>query len=69
MNSSQIKISILKLFQPENEYPYMTPRIALNTAYIKDPTRRKSMQVFIYCKITLRVSGVDRTHHQEYIKH
>ena len=27
-----------------------------------------SMQVFIYCKITLHVSGVHRTHHQEYIK-
>ena len=27
-----------------------------------------SMQVFIYCKITLRVSGVHSTHHQEYIK-
>jgi hypothetical protein len=26
------------------------------------------MQVFIYCKITLNVSGVHRTHHQEYIK-
>ena len=26
------------------------------------------MQVFVYCKITLRVSGVHRTHHQEYIK-
>ena len=26
------------------------------------------MQVFIYCKITLHVSGVYRTHHQEYIK-
>ena len=26
------------------------------------------MQVFIYCKITLRVSGVHRTHHQEYLK-
>ena len=26
------------------------------------------MQVFIYCKITLHVSGVHRTHHQEYIK-
>jgi hypothetical protein len=26
------------------------------------------MQVFIYCKITLLVSGVHRTHHQEYIK-
>ena len=26
------------------------------------------MQVFIYCKITLYVSGVYRTHHQEYIK-
>ena len=26
------------------------------------------MQVFIYCKITLHVSGVNRTHHQEYIK-
>ena len=26
------------------------------------------MQVFIYCKITQHVSGVHRTHHQEYIK-
>ena len=26
-----------------------------------------SMQVFIYCKITLHVSAVHRTHHQEYI--
>ena len=25
------------------------------------------MQVFIYCKITLHVSDVHRTHHQEYI--
>ena len=26
------------------------------------------MQVFIYCKITLHVSGVHRTHHRENIK-
>jgi len=26
------------------------------------------MQIFIYCKITLHISGVHRTHHQEYIK-
>ena len=26
------------------------------------------MQVFIYRKITLHVSGVHRTHHQEYLK-
>ena len=26
------------------------------------------MQVFIYCKITLHVSGVHRTNPQEYIK-
>jgi hypothetical protein len=26
------------------------------------------MQVFIYCKITIHVSGAYRTHHQEYIK-
>ena len=26
------------------------------------------MQVFIYCKITVHVWGVHRTHHQEYIK-
>ena len=26
------------------------------------------MQVFIYCKVTLHVSGVHRTHHQQYIK-
>jgi len=25
-------------------------------------------QLFIYCKITLHVSGVYSTHHQEYIK-
>ena len=25
------------------------------------------MQVFIYCKITLHISDVHRTHHQEYI--
>ena len=25
------------------------------------------MQVFIYCKITLHISGVHRTHHQEYM--
>ena len=27
----------------------------------------QQMQVFIYCKITQHVSGVYRTHHQEYI--
>jgi hypothetical protein len=26
------------------------------------------MQVFIYCKITLHVSGVHSTRHQEYIE-
>ena len=26
------------------------------------------MQVFIYCKFTLHVSGVHRAHHQEYKK-
>ena len=26
------------------------------------------MQVFIYCKITLHVSDIHRTHYQEYIK-
>ena len=26
------------------------------------------MQVFIYCKITVHVSGVHRANHQEYIK-
>ena len=38
------------------------------TLYQQDPTRCNSMQVFIYCKITLHVWGVHRTHHQEYIK-
>ena len=28
----------------------------------------QQMQVFIYCKITLHVSSVHRTFHQEYIK-
>ena len=46
--------------------------------YIQGSVHRKSilirsnktnnMQVFIYCKITLHVSGVHRTHHQEYLK-
>ena len=36
--------------------------------YINKIQRDASMQVFIYCKITLHVSGVYRTHHQEYIK-
>ena len=27
----------------------------------------QQMQAFIYCKITLHVAGVYRTHHQEYI--
>ena len=26
------------------------------------------MQVFIYCRYILHVSGVHRTHHQEYMK-
>ena len=30
--------------------------------------KMQHMQVFIYCKFTLRVSGVHRTLHQEYIK-
>ena len=31
----------------------------------KNPTRCYSMQIFIYCKATLHVSGAS-THHQEY---
>ena len=30
------------------------------------PTSCNSMQVFIYCKFTLHVSGVHRTYHQEH---
>jgi len=30
--------------------------------------KMQQMQVFIYCTITLYVSGVYCTHHQEYIK-
>jgi len=30
--------------------------------------RCNTIEVFIYCKITLHVSGVYRTQHQEYIK-
>ena len=30
--------------------------------------KMQQMQVFIYCTITVHVSGVYRTHHQEYIK-
>ena len=26
------------------------------------------MEIFIYCKFTPHISGVHRTHHQEYIK-
>ena len=28
----------------------------------------QQMQIFIYCKITVYVSGVYHSHHQEYIK-
>ena len=35
---------------------------------IRSNERCNNMQVFIYCKITLHVSGVYRTHHQECIK-
>ena len=34
----------------------------------RNPTRCKSMHIFIYCYITLHVSGVHCAHHQEYIK-
>jgi len=34
----------------------------------RNPTRCNSMQIFIYCLITLHVLGILRTHHQEYIK-
>ena len=30
--------------------------------------KMQQMQVFIYCKIILHISGVYRTHHQEHIK-
>ena len=36
------------------------------TLYQSDQTRCNSMQVFIYCKIALHVSGVYRTHHPEF---
>ena len=40
----------------------------MEQSYInKSPTRYNSMQSdLFYCKITLHVSGVHRTHHQEY---
>ena len=34
----------------------------------RTPTRCNSMQIFIYCEITLHVSGLHRANHQEYIK-
>ena len=42
--------------------------IKRDTIYSQVPTRCNSIQVFIYCKITLHVSGIYRTHHQEYLK-
>ena len=33
-----------------------------------NPTRCNSMQIFIYCWITVHVSGAHRAHHQGYIK-
>ena len=54
------------------------PEVGNKEFYIHGPVHRNSilirsnkcnsMQVFIYCKITLHVSGVYCTHHQEYIK-
>ena len=34
----------------------------------RNPKRCNCMQIFIYCLITLHVSGVHRAHHQAYIK-
>ena len=34
----------------------------------RNPTRCNSMQIFMYCLITLHVLGVHHTYHQEYIK-
>ena len=37
--------------------------------YYSKPTRRNcSQSILLYCRITLHVSGVVHTHHQEYIK-
>ena len=39
-----------------------------NSTWILIRSNEMQQYAFIYCKITLRVSGVNRTHHQEYIK-
>jgi len=43
---------------------YIHGSVHSNTVLI----RCNSMEVFIYCKITLHVLGVQHTHHQEYLK-
>ena len=57
---------------------FLKIRTVVAEFYIHDSVHRDSilirsneiqhMQVFIYCKITLHVLGVYRTHRQEYIK-
>ena len=51
-------------------YIFLCSWFRASQVYInKCPTRCNNMQsVLFYCKITLHVSGVFHTHHQEYIK-
>jgi len=37
-----------------------------NCIFNKNPTRCNSMQILIYCRVILHVSGVTAPHHQEY---
>ena len=54
------------LLHTDRHFVFTVPCIV--TLCWKDPTRCNSMQVFIYCKYTLHVSGVHRTHRQENMK-
>ena len=49
-----------------NKFIFLVPCIVI--LGWRNPTRCNCIQIFIYCQITLPVSSVHLTHHQEYIK-
>jgi len=58
---------ILQRYFATNRYHCLLLTLISRTNINKNPTRCDSMQSDpFYCRITLHVSGVHRTHHQEY---
>ena len=75
LTSLIINIKIREKFELNNEFNVVLQsnrrdirRILFLFHINKIQKRCNSIQAFIYCKITLHVSGVYRKHHQEYIK-